>query len=61
MIFKNVRIGKNIKFEKTVSRYHPLKSSAPPKFGFPNNPWDNLDPNRMDKNLKDEFDTYNIT
>jgi hypothetical protein len=56
MNFKNVRIlTKNIKFEKTVSRYQPWKTSLPPKFGMPNNPWDNLDPNRLDKSLKDEI------
>jgi hypothetical protein len=56
MNFRNVKIGKNPKFEKLVSRYMPWKSVVPPKFGVPNNPWDNLDPGRMDKNLIDEFD-----
>jgi hypothetical protein len=55
MNFKNV-LTRNIKLEKLMARYQPWKTSHPPKFGAPNNPWDNLDPGRMDKGLIDEFD-----
>jgi hypothetical protein len=53
MNFKNVRVS--LKF-RAISRYHPWKSSQPPTFPYPNNPWDNLDPGRMDKNVIDDFD-----
>ncbi len=56
MNFKNVRLS--MKFTST-SRYNPWRSSQPPAFGFPNNPWDNLDPKRMNKDIVDEYDKYN--
>jgi hypothetical protein len=56
MNLKNVRLS--IKYARNVFRYQPFKSAFPPTFGFPNNPWDNLDPNRLNKDLKDEYDKY---
>ena len=54
MNFKNVRF--NLKYSRNVSRYQPFKTVVPHTFGFPNNQWDNLDPNRLNKDLKDDYD-----
>ncbi len=40
--------------------YQPFKSAFPPTFGFPNNPWDNLETNILNKDLEDEYDIKNM-
>jgi hypothetical protein len=58
IIFKSIGNKTQIKnFNKTFIRsYHTSPITYPSPLKKPVNPWDNMDPGRLDRNVNDEYD-----
>ncbi len=57
-MLKYVRLSNISKNAKLFSRHQNWQTSFPSPFPKPMNPWDNMDPGRTDKEIKDEYDQY---